>query len=92
MTALSQQFKTMSFVMHESLPLTFLLNTYSTITLEVVEQNHNNFTTKWNPDDRIETIFKPIKPITAMCQFAPAISNANVISESTTIYLAHNCY
>jgi hypothetical protein len=34
-----------------------LVNTYSNITLEVLEQNCNNPTAEWNPNDRIKTIF-----------------------------------
>jgi hypothetical protein len=34
-----------------------LINTYSTITSEVLEENHTNISVKWNPDDGVETIF-----------------------------------
>jgi hypothetical protein len=55
-----------------------LVDTYSNITSEVLEQNCDNITAEWNPNNGIKTIFMLIT--TANHQFAAVVPHDSHIS------------
>jgi len=65
--------------------LAHIVENYSIVTAEVLEQNRNGIAAEWNPDDRMESLYTRI---TDAQRFATDAGAAHAIADSTALYLA----